>query len=98
MQASYLSSVTASLATGEELAVIAATVSPSFAVSNPKRGSERFSALDKRHLRGEKLDRGVWDNLPGFRRVLDYGILGVGESEATRCPQGRKGTRLLLVE
>jgi len=52
-------------------------VNPSFAVSNQKRESERFLALNGRHLRREKYGEGVWDNLLGFQRVRDYGTLGV---------------------
>ena len=49
---------------------------PGFAVSNQKRESERFLALDTRDLHKRSSLRGVWDNLPSFQPVLDYGILG----------------------
>jgi hypothetical protein len=51
--------------------------SPGFAVSNQKRESERFLALNARHLRERSSFRSMWDNLPSFQGALDYGILGV---------------------
>jgi hypothetical protein len=42
---------------------------PGFAVSNRKRRSERFLALNTKYLRAEKFGRSVWDNLASFQRV-----------------------------
>ena len=52
-------------------------LSPGFAVSNQKGESERFLALNTRDLRERSSVRSMWDNLPSFQRVLEYGILGV---------------------
>jgi hypothetical protein len=71
---------------------------PGFAVSNLKRESERFLALNTRHLRRESSVSGVWDNLPSSQRALNLAFSGQGESQATRCPQKWQTTRLLLVE
>ena len=42
-----------------------------FAVSNQKGESERFLALNTRHLRREKFGSAVWDNLPSFQLGLN---------------------------
>ena len=64
------------IAFGREKEVDRRTAGPSFAVSNQKRESERFLALNTRHLRREKLVSGVWDNLRSFQRALDLAFSG----------------------
>ena len=77
----------------------AGPLSPGFAVSNQKRESERFSALNTRHLRGEKLVRGVWDNLPGFQAGIRlWHSRGKVNLKRHVVRKDGKGTRLLLVE
>jgi NAD(P)-dependent dehydrogenase (short-subunit alcohol dehydrogenase family) len=82
----------------EGASVVVNYSTPGFAVSNQKRESERILALNTRHLRREKFVSGVWDNLPSFQRALNLAFSGQGESQATRCPQKRETTHLLLVE